>query len=90
MRTKKGSNPNNYTEYVKEYEGLKKTFNPTKFDPTKWAKATKAAGMKYMVFTTKHHDGFTMFDSKYTDYKVTDADLSFQHQSESGYFKRSF
>ena len=69
---KMGSNPNDYNTYVQEYEDLKKTFNPTKFNPEDWAKAAKEAGMKYMIFTTKHHDGFTMFDSKYTDYKITD------------------
>jgi len=60
-----------YFEYVQKYEALPKTFNPTKFNPKGWAAAAKAAGMRYMVFTTKHHDGFCMFDSKYTDYKIT-------------------
>ena len=45
----------NYFEYVKNYEGLKKTFNPAKFNPEEWAAAAKDAGMKYMIFTTKHH-----------------------------------
>lgn len=62
----------NYTEYKKEYENLQTTFNPADFDPDKWAEAAKGAGMKYMVFTTKHHDGFCMFDTDYTDYKITD------------------
>ncbi|MEO6631043.1 MAG: alpha-L-fucosidase [Mucilaginibacter sp.] len=46
-------------------------FNPDYFDPKKWAKTAKAAGMKYAVLTTKHHEGFCLFDSKYTDYKAT-------------------
>lgn len=46
-------------------------FNPDLYDPTEWAKLAKAAGMKYAVITSKHHEGFTLFDSKYTDYKVT-------------------
>src|SRR5258707_6007835 len=46
-------------------------FNPDHFDPKKWAREAKAAGMKYAVLTTKHHEGFTLFDSKYTDYKAT-------------------
>ena len=46
-------------------------FNPDQFDPKKWAKEAKAAGMKYAVLTTKHHEGFCLFDSKYTDYKAT-------------------
>lgn len=46
-------------------------FNPDLFDPTEWAKMAKAAGMKYAVITSKHHEGFTLFDSKHTDYKAT-------------------
>ncbi|MCB0563465.1 MAG: alpha-L-fucosidase [Phaeodactylibacter sp.] len=74
---KKGENPMNYYAYKQEYEGLQKTFNPTEFEPEKWAEAARAAGMKYVVFTTKHHDGFCMFDSKYTDYKVTSPQCPF-------------
>ena len=66
-----------YYEYVKKYENLKKTFNPVKFDPAVWAKAAKEAGMRYVIFTTKHHDGFCMFDNKYTDYKITDQECPF-------------
>ena len=87
---KKGSNPQNYFEYKKEYEGLKKTFNPVKFNPEKWADAAKYAGMKYMVFTTKHHDGFSMFDSKYTDYKVTDPECAFSSNPRSNIAKEIF
>ena len=54
-----------------EYEALAKKFDPVNFDPEEWANLAKNAGMKYVVFTTKHHDGFCMFDSHYTDYKVT-------------------
>ena len=46
-------------------------FNPDLFDARAWAKAAKAAGMKYAVLTTKHHEGFCLFDSQYTDYKIT-------------------
>jgi alpha-L-fucosidase len=86
----KGANPMNYFAYLKEYQGLKKTFNPTKFDPSKWAAAAKAAGMRYMVFTTKHHDGFSMFDSKYTDYKVTDAECPFSTNPKANITKEIF
>ena len=54
-----------------EYQSLIQQFDPVDYDPAYWAELAKAAGMKYVVFTTKHHDGFCMFDSKYTDYKIT-------------------
>jgi len=87
---KKGENSQNYYAYKKEYEGLKKTFNPTEFNPEKWAEAAKKAGMKYMVFTTKHHDGFSMFDSKYTDYKVTDPECAFSTNPRANITKEIF
>ncbi|HSZ58900.1 MAG TPA: alpha-L-fucosidase [Tepidisphaeraceae bacterium] len=54
-----------------EYFSLYKTFNPTRFDARRLAALAKRAGMKYVVFTTKHHDGFCNFDSALTDFKVT-------------------
>ena len=51
------------------------TFNPTKLDCNQWAKAAKSAGMKYAVLTTKHHDGFCLWDSKVTDYDVASTPL---------------
>jgi alpha-L-fucosidase len=54
-----------------EYQKYFEVFNPDLFNPTEWAKKAKAAGMKYAVITSKHHEGFNMFDSKFTDYKVT-------------------
>lgn len=54
-----------------EYRALPKRFNPVKFDPQAFVDLARLAGQKYMVFTTKHHDGFCMFDSAYTDYKIT-------------------
>jgi alpha-L-fucosidase len=80
----------NYNDYVKKYTNLKTTFNPTKFNPEKWAAAAKEAGMKYMIFTTKHHDGFCMFDSKYTDYKITDKDCAFSNNPRSNVTKEIF
>jgi alpha-L-fucosidase len=68
---RRGPYANSYAAYVDAYEKLQTTFNPTQFEPERWAKAAKNAGMRYMVFTTKHHDGFCMFDSKYTNYTVT-------------------
>lgn len=66
-----------YFDYVGAYENLPQTFNPAQFDPEKWAAAARNAGMKYVVFTTKHHDGFCMFDSKFTDYKISGPDCPF-------------
>lgn len=61
----------NYDEFKKWYWDLSKQFNPSEFNATDWAALMKSAGMKYMVFTTKHHDGFCMYDSKLTDYTIT-------------------
>ena len=64
----KGTKDGDYYEYKKAYQALNRTFNPRHFAPQQWAAAAKNAGMKYLVFTTKHHDGYCMFDSRYTDY----------------------
>ena len=53
------------------YDKYLERFDPDLFDPKEWARAAKAAGMKYAVLTTKHHEGFCLFDSQYTDYKIT-------------------
>ena len=66
-------------EWVKQYEHISDEdyqkyfdhFDPDLYNPTEWAKMAKEAGMKYVVVTTKHHDGFCLFDSKYTDFKAT-------------------
>jgi alpha-L-fucosidase len=55
------------------YDNLYKQFNPVKFNVDEWVSIAKSAGMKYLVFTSKHHDGFSMFDSKLTDYKITNS-----------------
>lgn len=57
-----------YSTYKAAYQALNRSFNPQHFDASQWAQLAKEAGMKYMVFTTKHHDGFCMFDSRETDY----------------------
>ena len=80
----------NYTEYVNAYENLKTTFNPVKFDPVSWARLAKEAGMKYLVFTTKHHDGFCMFDTRLTDYKITDPECPFHTNPEANITRALF
>ncbi len=62
-----------YEGYKQWYWGLSKEFNPVDFNPEQWAKVFKDAGMKYMIFTTKHHDGFCLFDSEYTDFSIAKA-----------------
>jgi alpha-L-fucosidase len=66
-------------EWVKNHERLTNeqyqkyfdNFNPDLFNPKDWARMAKEAGMKYVVITAKHHEGFCLWDSKYTDYKAT-------------------
>ncbi|MEQ9304608.1 MAG: alpha-L-fucosidase, partial [Marinoscillum sp.] len=57
---------------IKEYERIADDFNPIKFDAEEWVKIAKSAGMKYMVITAKHHDGYAMFDSPSSDYDIVD------------------
>ncbi len=52
------------------YDNLYKEFNPTKFNAKEWVEIAKAAGMKYLVFTSRHHDGFSEFDTKQSDYNI--------------------
>lgn len=54
-----------------EYVNLYKRFNPVNYDPDAWVELAKTAGQRYMVLTTKHHDGFCMFNSSFTNYKIT-------------------
>ncbi len=79
-----------YNAYKKAYENLKTTFNPVDFNPEKWAKAAKDAGMRYMIFTTKHHDGFTMYDSRWTDYKITDPGCPFHTDPRADVTRETF
>jgi len=58
---------------VDVYDNLYKEFNPVEFNAKEWAEIAKQAGMKYLVFTTRHHDGFSMFDTAQSDYKVTNS-----------------
>jgi alpha-L-fucosidase len=55
---------------IDEYDALYKQFNPVNFNADEWVKLAKDAGMKYIVFTSKHHDGFCMWDTKYTDHNI--------------------
>ena len=55
---------------IEDYDSLYREFNPALFNAGEWVAAAKAAGMKYIVITSKHHDGFCLWDSKYTDYDI--------------------
>jgi alpha-L-fucosidase len=79
-----------YNEYKQAYENLQTTFNPVNFNPDKWAATAKDAGMKYVVFTTKHHDGFCMFDTRQTDYKITSPKTPFSANPKANVTKEIF
>jgi alpha-L-fucosidase len=80
---RRGSHAKDYHEYKRAYENLKSTFNPVKFDPDSWAAAAREGGMRYVIFTTKHHDGFCMFDTRETDYRITDSGCPFSSHPRS-------
>ena len=77
----KGRRVNDYAEWIQsfmpipnaEYSKLASTFNPIYFNADEWIKLAKDCGMKYFVFTSKHHDGFAMFKSKVDSYNIVDA-----------------
>ena len=79
-----------YVQYKKDYENLRKTFNPVKFAPEKWAKAARDAGIRYVVGMAKHHDGFCMFDTRTTDYRITDTATPFSSNPRANILKEIF
>lgn len=87
---RRGPHAGDYFEYKRAYENLKTTFDPVRFDPEAWAEAAWNAGMRYVVFTTKHHDGFCMFDTRETEYKVTSRECPFSAHPRSNIAKEIF
>jgi alpha-L-fucosidase len=87
---RKGAFSSDYFEYKKAYEHLQYSFNPQHFHPQSWVLAAKEAGMKYLVFTTKHHDGFCMFDTQQTDYKITSPNTPFSSHPGSNVTREIF
>ncbi len=76
--------------FSRDYRALNTTFNPLRFDPDAWADAAVSAGMKYIAFTTKHHDGFCMFDTRTTDYRITHPSCPFHSHPRSNIAKEVF
>ncbi|GAB2026959.1 alpha-L-fucosidase [Lactovum odontotermitis] len=70
----------------KDYWALNQTFKPSRFDARKWAETCKAAGFRYMIFTTKHHDGFSMYDTQFSDYKLSGGDSAFRDDPRADAF----
>jgi len=79
-----------YEEFKRMYFGLIEEFNPRQFDPEPWATAAWDAGMRYVVFTTKHHDGFSMWDTKETDFRITGPESPFRDHPRSNVAKEIF
>jgi alpha-L-fucosidase len=76
-----------YCRYAADYRNTKSRFNPVNFDPSRWAKAFKSSGAKYMIYSTKHHDGFCLYDTQYTDFKVTDPGCPFSSNPKANVYK---
>jgi alpha-L-fucosidase len=79
-----------YWTFARDYRNAKSEFNPVNFNPEKWASAFKAAGAKYVIYTTKHHDGFCLFDTQYTDFKVTDSACPFSANPKANMAREVF
>lgn len=76
--------------FREQYVNLNRSFNPMRIMPEQWADIGARDGFKYLIFTTKHHDGFCMFDTKYTDYKVTDPSCPFHTHKYANIAKHVF
>lgn len=80
----------NAEQFKQQYFDLNKTFNPVRFQPDKWAEIAAEGGFRYLTFTTKHHDGFCMWDTKYSDYKITANDCPFHTNKNADICKNLF
>ncbi|MBQ3807458.1 MAG: alpha-L-fucosidase [Kiritimatiellae bacterium] len=72
------------------YFDLNRSFNPVRFHPDEWAKAAEEGGFKYVIFTTKHHDGFCLYDTKQTNYKTTDPSCPYSTNRNADMVKALF
>lgn len=73
--------------FQKDYWALNRTFNPVNYDPDKWAEIAAYAGIRYVTMTTKHHDGFCMWDTATTDYSITGPESPFRNDPRADVFK---
>ena len=80
----------NADEFKRQYYSLIRSFNPVRFQPKEWAKFAKNNGFKYLVFTTKHHDGFCLWDTKTTDFKVTSKECPFSSDPRADIVRHVF
>ena len=76
--------------FREQYRNLNKSFNPVRLQPDVWADFAARNGFKYLIFTTKHHDGFCLFDTQYTDYKSTSPDCPFHTHKYANIAKAVF
>lgn len=79
-----------YTDFKARYFSQIKHFNPQAFAPEKWAEAARAAGMRYVVFTTKHHDGFSMWDTQQSNFKIGGPASPFKGHARANIAKEVF
>ncbi len=79
-----------FERFFRDYVALNGTFNPQQFEPQAWVAAARDAGMKYVVFTTKHHDGFCLFDTKQTDYRTTHPSCPFHTNPRADVVRQVF
>lgn len=77
-------------ECQKQYKQLNRSFNPIRMRPDEWAQIAKLSGMKYLIMTTKHHDGFCLWDTRLTDYKVTSKECPFSQHKYADIIKNVF
>lgn len=77
-------------EYREMYFGLNRSFNPVRFHPEQWARLAAENGFKYVIFTTKHHDGFCLWDTRETDYKTTSPDCPYSRNKNADIVKAVF
>ncbi len=85
-----GPYADDYDGYKQAYRALRRTFAPTEFNPRRWAEAAAKGGMKYLVFTTKHHDGFCMFDTRTTNFRVTSPECAFASHPRANIAREMF